>query len=85
MHRKQLSILLLIAFSYSTLHSQTVYELNDGWKCMKASFVKDDGNKISSSNYDLGKWKTAIVPGTVLTTMLNNKEVPDPFYGMNNE
>ena len=27
----------------------------------------------------------ATVPGTVLTTMLNNKMIPDPFYGMNNE
>jgi hypothetical protein len=27
----------------------------------------------------------ATVPGTVLTTMLNNKMIPDPFYGMNNK
>lgn len=27
----------------------------------------------------------ATVPGTVLTTLLNNKKIPDPFYGMNNE
>lgn len=27
----------------------------------------------------------ATVPGTVLTTLLNNKKVPDPFFGMNNE
>lgn len=27
----------------------------------------------------------ATVPGTVLTTLLNNQKVPDPFYGMNNE
>ena len=27
----------------------------------------------------------ATVPGTVLTTLLNNKQIPDPFIGMNNE
>ncbi len=27
----------------------------------------------------------ATVPGTVLTTLLNNKLVPDPLYGMNNQ
>ena len=27
----------------------------------------------------------ATVPGTVLTTLLNNNKVPDPFYGMNNK
>jgi hypothetical protein len=85
MRKKQLSILLTIVCVYSMLHAQSVYELNEEWKCMQASSVKDDGNKISSSGYNLGKWETATVPGTVLTTMLNNKEVPDPFYGMNNE
>ncbi|RYE08009.1 MAG: glycosyl hydrolase, partial [Sphingobacteriaceae bacterium] len=30
-------------------------------------------------------WLPATVPGTVLTSLLNNKKVPDPFYGMNNE
>src|SRR5205823_4237796 len=27
----------------------------------------------------------AVVPGTVLTTQLANKQVPDPFFGMNNK
>lgn len=27
----------------------------------------------------------AVVPGTVLTTLLANKLIPDPFYGMNNQ
>jgi mannosylglycoprotein endo-beta-mannosidase len=27
----------------------------------------------------------ATVPGTVLTTLLNNQKIPDPFWGMNNE
>ena len=62
-----------------------LYELNSGWKCIKSSSIKDDGIAISNSGYSIQSWKNATVPGTVLTTMLNNKEVPDPFYGMNNE
>ena len=36
-------------------------------------------------SYQLKGFMKATVPGTVLTTMLNDKMVPDPFYGMNNE
>ncbi|MFT4152288.1 glycoside hydrolase family 2 protein [Parafilimonas sp.] len=85
MFKKPATILLFSLVLFFKLNAQPAYELNEGWKCMKASSVKEDGNTISSSNYNIGKWKPATVPGTVLTTMLNNKEVPDPFYGMNNE
>ncbi|HWV74062.1 MAG TPA: glycoside hydrolase family 2 TIM barrel-domain containing protein, partial [Pseudosphingobacterium sp.] len=47
--------------------------------------VIQQGEKISLPSFQLKNWKNAVVPGTVLTTMLQNKEIPDPFYGMNNE
>ena len=31
-----------------------------------------------------GKWMPAVVPGTVLTTLVKNGLVPDPYYGLNN-
>ena len=39
---------------------------------------------ISSSSYDAGAWMQAIVPGTVLTTMVARGMYPDPDYGLNN-
>lgn len=66
-------------------NAQSSFELNSNWKCAQASTIKDDGTTISNSNYNIQAWKNATVPGTVLTTMLNNKEIPGPFYGMNNE
>lgn len=75
-------LVLLLCFSAS---AQNQYELNDGWLCAPITQVKDQGESISSRNYALSNWKKAVVPGTVLTTMLQNKEVPDPFYGMNNQ
>lgn len=81
------SILILaigLMFS-SSLFAQDRYELNSNWKMASASSVKESGEQISLSNYSLENWKPAIVPGTVLTSMLANKEVPDPFWGMNNE
>ena len=65
--------------------AQNQYELNTGWKCIKATDVHTDGTLISKNNFSLNTWDNATVPGTVLTTKLNNKQVPDPFYGMNNE
>ena len=65
--------------------AQTTYELNSGWKCKAATKVIDGGDMISAPGYLLSGWQPATVPGTVLTTQLNNKQVPDPFYGMNNK
>ena len=85
MYKKLLLVLLLTTTLFSIANTQSVYELNNGWKCIQSSSIKDDGVAISNSNYNIQLWKNATIPGTVLTTMLNNKEVPDPFYGMNNE
>ena len=32
-----------------------------------------------------GKWMPAVVPGTVLNTLVKNGVVPDPYYGLNNK
>src|SRR5690242_9112450 len=61
------------------------YELNKGWKCINIKDAKAGGEKISKPSYLLQGFINATVPGTVLTTMLNDKMIPDPFYGMNNK
>jgi len=65
--------------------AQVQYELNKGWYCAKATNVPKDGNILSKTSYSLNKWLPATVPGTVLTQLLLNKKIPDPFYGMNNK
>lgn len=88
MSMKNRKIILTIAtllLYLGSLDAQNRYELNDGWKCMPSTKIKDKGEKISDISYSLSKWKKAVVPGTVLTTMLENKEIPDPFFGMNND
>ncbi|MXV51870.1 glycosyl hydrolase [Pedobacter sp. HMF7647] len=66
------------------IRAQTSYELNAGWKCAPVSEVTANGFNISSQSFKINSWIPATVPGTVLTTLLNNSKVPDPFYGMNN-
>lgn len=74
--------LLLIT---SATMAQNRYELNSGWQCANVAKVKDAGEKVSTATYPTDNWMRATVPGTVLTTLLNNKQVSDPFYGMNNK
>ncbi|HWW39069.1 glycoside hydrolase family 2 protein [Pedobacter sp.] len=82
---KKLVLTLLLIAAFHLGFSQNRYELNSEWKCLPLKQVQAGGEQISATGYALSGWKPATVPGTVLTTMLNNKEVPDPFYGMNNE
>lgn len=85
MTKKIVFAILVSLLSSSWGISQNRYELNTEWKCNPSSKTKDKGEKISTASYSLSGWKNAVVPGTVLTTQLVNGEIPDPFYGMNNE
>jgi mannosylglycoprotein endo-beta-mannosidase len=78
------SLLFLLTINYKS-NAQSSYELNSGWKCAPIKDVKQDGIKLTDASFNTNSWMPATVPGTVLTTLLNNKKVPDPFYGMNNE
>jgi mannosylglycoprotein endo-beta-mannosidase len=77
--------ILLLALSFAGVSAHEQYELKSGWQCQNMQQVAVTGEQLSQSEFSLNGWKPATVPGTVLTTMLNNKEVPDPFYGMNNK
>jgi mannosylglycoprotein endo-beta-mannosidase len=83
-NNKNLSLIILFFISLCS-HGQNTYELNSGWYCANIKNVKGDGRAVSSLNYSVKSWLPATVPGTVLTTLLNNKLAPDPFYGMNNK
>ncbi|MFY0256159.1 glycosyl hydrolase 2 galactose-binding domain-containing protein [Chitinophaga sp. 30R24] len=84
MLRKSMVFCLLL-LSFLKLSAQENDELNSGWQCMNVAMVKTTGQELSDPNYHLSGWLAATIPGTVLTTLLNNKQVPDPMYGMNNE
>lgn len=84
LHKKS-HLLISLLFLTLGLYAQNRYELNSGWYCTNIKNVKEKGEVISSSRNKLTDWLPATVPGTVLTTLLNNKQVADPFYGMNNK
>ena len=55
------------------------------WQMHKADETKDPAEKISQPGYQTGQWMPAIVPGTVLNSLVHNKVYPEPYYGMNNK
>ena len=55
------------------------------WMMIKASDAKGTGAEISSRGFTTSDWAEAIVPGTVLTNLVEQKVYPDPYYGQNNK
>jgi Exo-beta-D-glucosaminidase Ig-fold domain/Glycosyl hydrolases family 2/Glycosyl hydrolases family 2, sugar binding domain/Glycosyl hydrolases family 2, TIM barrel domain len=58
--------------------------ISSGWLLQDSAKVKDSAEKVSSAAFKPRDWYTATVPGTVLTSLVNNKVYPDPAYGENN-
>ena len=59
-------------------------ELSSGWMLTDAATVKDGGAAISRPGYLAADWKKAVVPGTVLTSLVADGVYPEPLYGENN-
>ncbi len=55
------------------------------WKMKRDSEVKVPAAEVSSLAYSTEEWMPAIVPGTVLTSLVHNGVYPEPYYGINNK
>lgn len=55
------------------------------WQMYKAGDTKDAAEKISQPGYQTEQWMPAIVPGTVLNSLVHNNVYPEPYFGMNNK
>lgn len=51
----------------------------------KAGDVTACAEAVSKPGYKTGDWMPAIVPGTVLNSLVYNKVYPEPYYGLNNK
>lgn len=66
------------------LDSKEGHNGNFAWQMYKAGDVKEAAEKVSQPGYQTQQWMPAIVPGTVLNSLVYNKVYPEPYYGMNN-
>jgi mannosylglycoprotein endo-beta-mannosidase len=55
----------------------------DGWQMQDSANVTVDGSLVSTPDFEPQGWYAATVPGTVLTTLVNNHIYPEPLYGEN--
>jgi Exo-beta-D-glucosaminidase Ig-fold domain/Concanavalin A-like lectin/glucanases superfamily/Glycosyl hydrolases family 2/Glycosyl hydrolases family 2, sugar binding domain/Glycosyl hydrolases family 2, TIM barrel domain len=54
------------------------------WRLLPAPGLDAGGERLSQPDYDDSRWYQAVVPGTVLTTLIARGVYPDPNYGLNN-
>src|SRR5690242_9761585 len=55
-----------------------------GWQLQDAAKVPETGDAISQAKFEPQGWYAATVPGTVLTSLVNDGVFPEPLYGENN-
>ena len=58
--------------------------ISAGWQLQDVARVPQAGAQVASAHFKTKGWYTATVPGTVLTTLVNNRVYPEPLYGENN-
>jgi hypothetical protein len=58
--------------------------LSSGWQLADVEKASQPGETISSTGYKTDGWRAATVPGTVLTSLVNDGVYPEPTYGENN-
>ena len=54
------------------------------WRLSRSPAIDAPGERISHPDFDDSHWYQAVVPGTVLTTLIARGVYPDPDYGLNN-
>lgn len=58
--------------------------IQDNWTLIEEEKLRHTGFDISTADYNDDDWYTATVPGTVLTTLVNEGVYPDPYFGVYN-
>jgi mannosylglycoprotein endo-beta-mannosidase len=67
----------------AVLSAQSSTQTIDGWKMQDSAKVSAEASVVSTAGFDPQAWYAATVPGTVLTTLVNNGVYPEPLYGEN--
>lgn len=87
--KSRLFLFVLLATWTGNLFGETLPGLDpqkiaSGWQLQAAPKVAQAAEAISQVSFHADGWYPATVPGTVLTTLVNNGVYPEPLYGENN-
>ncbi|MDR2953519.1 MAG: glycoside hydrolase family 2 [Prevotella sp.] len=55
------------------------------WKMKKAGDISTKSEDISTEKISTSDWLPAVVPGTVLNSLVYNNIYPEPYFGLNNK
>ena len=77
-----LRVLFILVVFPASLFAQTSTQIGN-WYMQDVAKVSAAAAAVSSQKFETKGWYSATVPGTVLTTLVNNKVYPEPFYGEN--
>jgi beta-galactosidase/beta-glucuronidase len=58
--------------------------ITQGWEMTDGATVIESGKSVFDPHMNTDNWYNATVPGTVLTTLVNQGVYPDPYFGLNN-
>src|ERR1039457_6388593 len=59
-------------------------DIGSGWQLQDVARVPESGALLSQGSFLPTGWYNATVPGTVLTSLVNDGVYPEPLYGENN-
>ena len=88
------SVITISSFSQEEIQERTYnYTLSSveghngmyDWKMKKADELPTRSEAISTLEVSTKDWMPAIVPGTVLNSLVYNDVYPEPYYGLNNK
>lgn len=73
-----------LAFSLKAQTNTKPFIIEKGWQLQDASKISQSGEEIAKAGFQTAGWYSATVPGTILTTLVNNGVYPEPLWGENN-
>lgn len=59
------------------------YTISDGWELAAGPTLHASGSELSRAGFNTRTWYNAVVPGTVLTSLVKQGVYPDPYFGLN--
>src|SRR5690606_18643110 len=66
------------------LRSTAGYHGDYTWQMKRKGAESINSKEISTATYKAVGWESAIVPGTVLNSLVANGKYPEPYFGDNN-
>ena len=78
---KRMGVAFGLMLLWVCAHAQPLTE----WKMERVDKVTVPASELCSPQFDASAWMKAVVPGTVLTSLVENGVYPDPYYGVTNK